>query len=204
MARTRLRFAFTIAEGPNAGLTNGGWRLWINGDTTYLTTKPLEGSWKVSLHGDKAWRVAMTKEHLLTEQPVWSPDQDRAPWKFDPPPFVGGRRMAFAIAVTRGCLRPELLDDSELHIAVQERWDVVTVAYVWQAEPGLAVEPSARPVGEVLTMKNGRQVWMTADTEDVGPHEPEPIPVSSMVEPQSPAEHGVRAPGLLIRGVHLG
>ncbi len=35
------------------------------------------------------------------------------------------------------------------------------------------------------------------------PIEPEPVPISTLLEPQVPGVHEVTAPGALIRGVHL-
>lgn len=204
MARSRIRFAFTIADGPNAYLTSGGWRVWVSGDTVYLTAKPLEGTWKVSLHGDSAWRSAVTTEHLQTENPVWAADQDRAPWKFEPTKFENGVRMMFALAMSRGALGPWAIDETELHIKVEDRWDEITIAYLWQSESGVTPPVARRPIGPVLEMANGRRVWLTAGTEPVAMAKPEPVPATAMIEPRSPSEHDVRAPGWLVRGVHLG
>src|SRR5687768_13810239 len=101
-----VRFRFGIDEGENAALVSAGWRLWVNGEDTYLTAKSLDGTWKLSLHGDAAWRLAVTKEHQQqAERPVWM-DTDRAPWKFEPTPWAQGRRLAFVVAVARGALMP--------------------------------------------------------------------------------------------------
>ncbi|MCW2587282.1 MAG: UDP-N-acetylmuramoyl-tripeptide--D-alanyl-D-alanine ligase [Frankiales bacterium] len=48
--RHRVRFAFTIPDGAHAGLTNGGWRLWVRGEDTYLTNRAFGDVWKLSLH----------------------------------------------------------------------------------------------------------------------------------------------------------
>lgn len=202
MARDRVRFAFTIADGPNAGLSCGGWRLWVHGDSTYLTGTSVGGIWKASLHGDIAWRYAATREHMRSDRPVL-PGHDRVQWTFTPPPFVSGGRLAFAIAATRGALRREQLDTREVHIRVHDRWDQVTVAYVYMTEPSVDFRPS-RLVAGPLALSNDRRVWLTAGTEGVAPIEAESIPVSVMVEPKWPEQHGVAAPGLVLRGVHLG
>lgn len=33
----RIRFAFRLADGPAAGLSCGGWRVWTHGESTYIT-----------------------------------------------------------------------------------------------------------------------------------------------------------------------
>ncbi len=161
MAREVVRFAFTVAEGPGAGLTCGGWRLWTSNEDTYLTAKPFGHVWKVSLYGDAAWRLAVTAEHARSPDPVWS-GADRAPWRFEPPPFADGERLVFAVCVARGALRPQPLDPAESHIRVEDRWDRVTVACVRMTEPGRRLEGHSRAVAGPLPLASGRAVWLTA------------------------------------------
>lgn len=201
MARERLRFAFTIPEGPNAGLTCNGWRLWVSGEDTYIAAVSLQGSWKVSLHADEAWQLAVTKEELAKVRPVYA-GRERAPWRFRPTPFVDGRRLAFVIAVCRSALLPGRLVERERHIAVADRWDQLTMAYVWMSEPEVEVH-GARPVGGPLPLASGRRVWVTAHTQRLESGEAEPPAVASMVEPMWPPEHDVAAPGIMLRGVRF-
>ena len=202
MPKQRIQFAFTIAQGPNAGLTSGSWRLWVRKEDTYIAPADLGGIWKCSLHGDESWQWAVTTEHLASgESPVWR-GPDRAPWKYEATPFVNGHRLAFVICTFRHALRPLPLDPADMHIRVQDRWDEVTLGCLWMTEPGVAFDAD-RIVGGPLALASGRQVWLTARTEAIGDAEPEPLAVSSMLEPAIPQVHGVRAPGVFHRGVHL-
>lgn len=149
----------------------------------------------------------MTREHVESGRPPLLPASgDRASWKFSPTPFIGGRRLAFVVGAARGCLRPGKLDARELHIAVEDRWDLVTVAKVWMtetgADTGLAEHP--RLVGDPFLLSSGRRVWVTADTEFVASVEPEPIPDAVIVKPLWPEEHDVAAPALLAVGARWG
>jgi hypothetical protein len=74
---------------------------------------------------------------------------------------------------------------------------------VWMTEPSISIE-SPRLVGGPLSLRSGRRVWVTAGTEEVMGGRPEPIPATAIVEPVWPAEHGVTAPGVFIRGAHIG
>lgn len=197
-----VRFAFTVNEGPGAGLTCGGWRLWTSKEDTYLTAKPFGHVWKVSLHGDAAWRCAVTAEHTRSPNPVWK-EHDRAPWRFAPTPFADGERLAFAVCVTRGALRPEALDPAESHIRVEDRWDRLTLAYVLMTEPGHRLEGHSRVVAGPLPLDSGRAVWLTAGSEAVEACESGPVPTGTMVEPMWPERHGVRAPGMMVRGINV-
>lgn len=203
MAKDKVAFAFTILSGPNAGLTCGGWRVWTHAEDTFITTKDLGGVWKASLHGEVAWRVALTKEHATSAESVLPRKHDRAVWKFAPTPFINGRRLAFAIGVTRGALLPMSLSAKELHIPVEDRWDALTVAYVWMTEPGVRLnEENHQLVGGPLRLESGRQVWVSADMEPwKGP--PESKPVSAALVVLTPEKNAVRAPGFLLRGVYL-
>ena len=199
-----LRFAFTIAEGPNAGLTSGPWRAWTKGEDCYITPRAPDDVWKVSLHSDVAWRLAMTSEHVASgELPHLPEGVDRAMWKFKPTEFVDGRRLAFAIATTRAALLPGALIETDLHIAVRDRWDEVTVAYFWMTEPDVELSGVDRRVGEPLLLQSGRRLWLSAGVEQVS-GEPEPMADGAVIVPMSPENDDVAAPGLMIKGVRLG
>jgi hypothetical protein len=134
------------------------------------------------------------------------------------PGLVGGRSGALAVraaavrgrraAGVRGLRRagrpaPEPLDPAESHIRVEDRWDRVTVACVRMTEPGRRLEGHSRVVAGPLPLASGRAVWLTAGSEAVEAcePEPEPVPASAIVEPMWPERHGVKAPGLMVRGV---
>lgn len=202
MARPKIAFAFTIEDGRDRGLTSGGWRVWTRHEDTYIVATSLGHVWKTSLHGDSAWRLAVTQEHLATENPVWT-ERDRAPWKFAPTPFVDGLRLAYVVAACRHALLPRALDLKEVQIRVEDRWDQLTMAKIWMTEPGLTFD-APRLIGGPLPLASGRSVWVSADVEELPGGEPEPIAVSSMIEPLWPEEHGVPAPGLLLKGLHIG
>jgi hypothetical protein len=136
MGGKKLRFFFEIVSGPNAGLRCGGWRVLTRKEDTYITTADLGSKWKASLHGDVAWQVAITSENAASSGRLLPAGHDRAPWKFTPPPFVNGRRMAFCIAVSRGALRPDPpVEGDEHRFIVEDRWDMVTTAQVWMKRP---------------------------------------------------------------------
>lgn len=199
-----IRFGFGIDEGPNAGLVSAGWRMWVNRDDTYLTAKSFEGTWKVSLHGDVAWRLAVTSEHQQqSEHPVWT-DHDRAPWKFQPTPWAEGRRLAFVVAIMRSALLPGSLDQDSVRIPVSDRWNELTSAFVWMTEHGVSLDDPG-VLAPPLVLRNGRQVWLTQNREQLDlPDSPEPPSVGASVEPLWPERHDVSAPGILLRGVHWG
>jgi hypothetical protein len=202
--RHRVRFAFTIPDGPHAGLSNGGWRLWVRGEDTYLTNRAFGDVWKLSLHGDEAWQFAVTSEHVRAgAQVVPAARERRVWWTFAPPPMEGGGRFAFAVAVPRGVLRPGALDAGELHIAVEDRWDRLTVARVHMTEPGVDFTP-ARLVAGPLPLASGRQVWLSARAEEAEPAVPSPPPDGAVVEVWSPETHDVAAPGLFLRPMNWG
>lgn len=198
-----IRLAFTIDDGPNAGLTSGGWRVWVHGDSTYIASRGVGGIWKASLHGDTAWQVAVTKEHLASEKPVYA-GNPRAPWVFQPTPFVDGLRLAFVIAITRPSLMPGDIDAADFQVPVRDRWDELTVAYVHMTQAGAHLGGSRRVIAEPLSLDSGRQVWVTWGRERVEPVGPERAPAGAMVEPVWPEQHGVAAPGFVLRGVHVG
>lgn len=198
-----IRFAFTIKDGPNAGLTSGNWRAWTHGEDLYLAAEELSRVWKVSLHSDVAWQLAMTREHVQGgAEPQLPHGVDRAVWKFQPPPFEGGGRLAFVVAVTRASLLVGVLDERALHVAVEDRWDVLNTVKLWMTEPDIELEGISRPLGAPLPLRSGRRVWLAASTEQVE-GEPEPPCTGSMLEPMSPATHGVTAPGVMVKGVHV-
>jgi hypothetical protein len=41
MPKQLIRFTFAITTGPYAGLTTGGWRLWVHGEDTYIADKAI-------------------------------------------------------------------------------------------------------------------------------------------------------------------
>ncbi len=201
MPKKKVRFAFTVAEGPNQGLTSGGWRVWANKEDTYIAPAGMGSIWKGSLHGDDAWRWAVTQEHLSSgAEPVWT-EPDRAPWKFTPTPFVDGRRLAFVICTMRHALRDLPIDPRDIQVPVQDRWDTGTLAMVWMAEPGESIPDDPSMVGYPLELVSGRRVWVTVAIEKL-PYdtEQEPGAISSAIL-ISPDED--RAPGLTHVGVFL-
>lgn len=196
----RLRYRFGITQGSNAGLSSGGWRIWTHDESVYIAAKG--NPWKASLHADDSWRVAVTSEHVrLAREPV-IPHGRATVWEFEPTKFDAGGRMVFAVAATRNALNWQQIDARETVIPVADRWDQITVLYVWMTEA--AVDLHGRPVvGGPLPLSNGRRVWVTSGVEDVDPCEPEPVPAGQAIFPRSPDEHGVAAPGFLIRGVNV-
>jgi hypothetical protein len=150
-----IRFAFTIKDGPNAGLTSGTWRAWTHGEDLYIAPEELSKVWKVSLHADAAWRVAMTSEHVREGvEPQLPHGVDRAVWKFRPPPFEDGGRLAFVVAVTRASLLPGVLDERALPLRSGRRvWlSVGTEPVEGNPEPpcvGSIIEPMSPATHEV-------------------------------------------------------
>lgn len=199
-----VRFAFAIADGPNEGLTSGRWRVWVHHETIYVAPSDLSGKWKASLHGDDAWRVAVTKEHHRAPDAVWA-EEDRAPWKFDPTPFVEGRRLAFVVAVTRGAFKRLPIKSKDSVIEVEDRWDRLPMAKVIVSEPRLPpVEDSGVRVGRELALSSGRSVQVVAAAEAIAATDPEPEPASTVIEVWHPRTHDVAAPGFFLRGVNVG
>lgn len=202
MSRTPgTRFTFTIAEGPNAGLTTGAFKLWTRKEDTYLAPVELGGIWKLSLHADSVWRWAVTQEHLAAPDPI-VPGPGRMAFDYEPVEFENGGRLAFTICAFRHALLPLPLDEKALHIKVNDSWQEVTLAGIWMTEPGVEFAPQ-RQVGEPLTLVSGRRVWVSAWTEPLPNGVPEPQAVSSMIEFAMPDEHGVDGPGVFLRGVNL-
>ncbi|MFI5719059.1 hypothetical protein [Nocardia sp. NPDC051750] len=200
--KQKVRFAFTIREGEHAGWTAGSWRLWVSKEDTYIAAANVGSIWKASLHGDTAWRIAQTSENAQSTTPIIDPKIGRSMWEFDPVPFEGGKRMAFVVAPLRSSYLPGALDPRDNHIAAQDSWDKITIAYIWMTEPGVNLEVD-RIVGGPLTLSSGRQVWLSAGTEPCSQSEEADI-VGSMIEPQMPGRHEVNAPGFLVRGLRLG
>ncbi|NYF15991.1 hypothetical protein HDC37_000805 [Microbacterium sp. AK009] len=198
----RVRFAFRITDGPNAGLTVGRFIVWCHGNDTYIADGDVP-SWKTSLHGEVAWRTAETKESNRSTDARLPEGVDRAPWKYAPPDFVGGHRRAFVIGVTRGALGRWTVPDRYETIQVRDRWDELTKANVWMSQPGTDIPDPPERVGPVLELTNGMRVWVGRGSEELEAIDPEPVPVSAIIEPQIPGVDDVTAPGILIRGVHL-
>lgn len=202
-SKSRLRFAFTIAEGPNAGLTSGPRRAWADGEDFYVIPAKPNDVWKASLHADAAWQLAMTREHVASgELPTLPEGLPRNAWKFKPAEFVDGGRLAFAVAVARSAMLPGELRTGDLHIAVEDRWDKITVGYFWMTEPGVDLAGVERLVGESIVLRSGRRVWLAAGTESVK-GEPEPMADGAVVVPMTPEADDVSAPGLMVKGLGL-
>jgi hypothetical protein len=201
MAKHLARFGFQIIEGPNSGLCLPGWRVRTNREDTYITAKPLGDTWKTSLHGDVCWQHAVTKDHLVrATRPVWQ-GPDRAPWRFQPTPFVDGKRLAFVVATTRGALHAAEPEPKDHIIPVEDRWDELTMASVWMTEPGVELNEPGVFAGP-LPLMSGRRVWLTEDKQRLAEAiAPESESVGAMVEPLWPEQHDVACPGFLVRGV---
>lgn len=195
-----IRFSFTIREGQYQHWTAGSWRVWVNKEDTYITSKTLGSTWKASLHGDESWRIAMTSEHANSPKPLIDPAIGRNLWEFDPTPFEDGKRVAFCIAPQRSTYYPvKDLPTTDAHIGVRDSWDEITVAYVWMTEPDVTIE-DGRIIGEPLTLSSGRKVWVVAGVEPCIQKEDYDV-VGAMVEPLIPGEHDVSVPGFLVRGL---
>lgn len=201
--KKKIRFAFTIQPGGGIPLTSGSLRVWTNKEDTYMTSVALAGTWKVSLHGEVAWQIAATSEHLRSENPVWSASQGRAPWKFSPTEWVNGRRLAFVVAASRGALIAAPIESGDVHITAEDRWDRITMAQIWMTEPDVDLPNDARLVGGPLSLASGRKVWVTADTQEVPGEKELVVARGIMAQPLLPETHNVSAPGLLLRGVHI-
>ncbi len=115
---------------------------------------------------------------------------------------MNGGRLAFVIGTFRHALLPLHLDPRDVHIRVRDRWDEITLACVWMTEPGLDLTGD-RMIGGPLPLTSGRCVWVTAKTEKITPATPQPLAVSSMLEPVWPGQHNVSSPGVLHHGVYL-
>lgn len=199
MARRPFRFAFRIVSGPCAGHGSVGWRLWVHDESVYLTAKSLDGTWKVSLHGDVAWRLAVTSEHLKTSHaPVWR-GSDRAPWKFEPPDFVDGRRLCFVVAATRAAMLPSA-DTDDFDVVVEDRWDQLTSVFVWMTDPGIGFNEVGLIAGP-FPLASGRRVWVTQERQKLPLAQPHSDIVGVLVEPLWPDHDNVTAPGLLLKGL---
>jgi hypothetical protein len=200
MSNPRLRYAFAITQGPNAGLGLGGWRIWTHREDTYVAIKG--NPWKTSLHADSSWRVAVTSEHQNSGNLPLVPGGRATSWEFTPTPFEDGGRLAFVIATYRNALRPTHLDPKDTVVEVPDRWDRLTAIYVWMTEPGVTLDATTI-AGGPLNLLSGRQVWVTSGQEHITPSEPEPVPTGAIVEPRTPGCDDVTAPGFLVRGVNI-
>ena len=58
MAEQTIRFA----SGPKACPSSSNWRLWVNGDDTYLASRQTARTLKLSLHASGTWISAFTSE----------------------------------------------------------------------------------------------------------------------------------------------
>ena len=199
----RRRLAFQIVDGPNAGLASPGWRVWTHRDSIYMTAGTTGGQWKLSLHGDVAWRYGQTSEDQRSDNPVLPAGRDRAVWKFEPTPFENGVRRAFAIAVARHALLPMEMPRKESVVAVEDRWDRLTTLFFEVTLPGVDLQTRRAIVGDPLPLIDDRRLWLTAGSEQCN-GEPERQAVGAMIEPALPDTHDVAFPGILVRGVHIG
>lgn len=202
-SRPRVRFAFRIIDGPNAGLGSPGWRVWTLHDSIYLTNVGTGRQWKLSLHGDASWRYAQTSEDQRSDNPVLPPGHDRAPWVFDPTPFEDGVRRAFAIGVMRAAMLPLPTDTSEVVLPVEDRWDRLTTLFLEVTLEGVDLSTKRRIVATPLPLAGGRRLWLTLGSEQLD-GEPERQAVGAMVSPVKPETDGVAFPGVIVRGVHVG
>lgn len=199
--KERLRYAFAITRGANSGLGCGGWRIWTHYEDTYIAAKGLP--WKASLHADASWRVAVSSEHLVSGKLPVVPGGRATSWEFEPTVFNGGGRLAFAVAVTRNALVQLDIDPQETVIEVADRWDRLTLLYVWMTDAGVTIESPGSILGGPLTLSSGRQVWVTAGEEDIASSGPEPAPAGQMVVPKSPGKEDVASPGFLVCGFNI-
>jgi hypothetical protein len=204
VAKQKTRFAFAITTGPNAGLACPGWRVWTSREDTYITATSVGSMWKASLHGEESWRIALTAENERSESPMLPGGHRNAPWEFEPTTFDGGHRLAFAVAVARGAFRPEAVPANEVVIPVEDRWDQLPIAYIRMTEPGVHLATEQQLVGGPLPLASGRQVWITAGSEQIVAGEPGPVPAGSMIKPLVPARDEVAAPGLIVVAVNIG
>lgn len=202
-AKRRVRFAFRITSGPNAGLGSAGWRVWTHGNSIYMNSVSTGGRWKLSLHGDVAWRYAQTAEDQHSETPTLPAGHERAVWTFTPTPFEDGVRRAFAIAITRAALLPCAVDPKEAVLEVEDRWDRLVTLFLEVTLPGVELTTSRRVIAEPLALSDGRRLWLTLGSEPLD-GQPEPQAVSAMIEPVAPETHGVAFPGVMVRGVRIG
>lgn len=196
-----IRFSFRITSGPDAGLSVGQFRIWCHGDDTYVADVGVP-AWKTSLHGEVAWQTAETRESFTSPSPRLS-GGERAPWKFTPPDFVNGRRLAFVIGVTRGSLGNEHAPERYETVEVRDRWDELTKVNLWMGQPGVSTPSASERIGPVLGLSSGNRVWAAVGREPIAAVVPEPLPVTAAIEPQIPGIHDVTAPGLLLWGVHV-
>jgi hypothetical protein len=206
----KVRFAFTLPHRDDGTQprTCGGWRIWCHNEDTYISATSLNNTWKASLHGDAAWRVAVTTENMRGPKPVLpAGTRDRAPWKFTPTPFVDGRRLAFVVAVTHSALLPAKLDRKELQIDAATDPGMITMARIWMTEPGVDFDPSTLVAGP-LPLQSGRRVWVDSATETFDAPAPDPryahLPIeSTMTLVKDPKDGQARAPGMLTIGISL-
>lgn len=199
----RASIGFKIENGVNAGLAHGSWAINTHGEDTYIWV--VKGVLKVSLHGDAAWQVAYTSEHVASGRaPAW-PGEGRTVFPLTPTPFdVHGRRMVLLIAVQRDAMLSHPLPRCDAVISVQDKWDEITVACLWMTEPGVVLEPTERVVAGPLPLRSGRNIWVSQRTDVWTPPERPDLPcVGAIVEPTDWSADGPLAPLLLVRGFHV-
>lgn len=197
-----ISWTFAITSGANAGLSNGPWKLNTSREDVYLWLTPRRGPLKLSLHGDDAWRIAYTREHMMTDNPLW-PSNDRLAYSFTPPPFdAQGRRLALRLIMTRAAMLPGLQDPGSYTIPVDDRWDRLTAACLWMTEPDASLDSAFEMIGSPLPLESGRQVWIVRATQGTN-GVPEPQCDGAMIQPLDPQEGGPDVPTLLVTGVNI-
>ncbi|GGU71481.1 hypothetical protein GCM10010275_01990 [Streptomyces litmocidini] len=98
---------------------------------------------------------------------------------------------------------PAPIDSNDVHIAVEDRWDQITMAQIWMTEPEVALPDGVRLIGGPMPLVSGRNVWVTAETQEVPGEEEGRVASGIMAQALLPGTHDVSAPGLLLRGVHV-
>jgi hypothetical protein len=143
------------------------------------------------------------RENMRSDHAVLPAGHDRVLWRYTPPPFEDGVRLAFVIAVSRPALLPGGGDGDDVIIGVQDRWDRLACARILMTEPGGALSSIDPLLAEPWTLTSGRRVWLTARSEVAPAMEPEDPSAGAIVQPMWPEAHGVTAPGFLLKGVRL-
>lgn len=215
--KPKVRFAFTVGEGPNQGCTSGPLRVWTHKEDTYIAGDETAKIWKASLHGDDAWRFAMTSEHHASGEEPRLPDvpemPQRAPWTFEPTPFIDGVRLAFVVAAFRSALLPkpqEKPGKDIVQVLVRDRYNELTKVEIWMTEPDTDIHFTAdspeQQIAAPLPLASGRRVWLFAARENIPePDDDDSTPyVGSLIQPQVPGIDAVSAPGVLLIGVRIG
>lgn len=79
--------AIRFAVGTPDGARSSTWRVWASSDSSvFVSTRPIAGHLKVSLHSSGRWRIGFTDPAAAAR--IGAPPRDRAFDKFTPPPDV--------------------------------------------------------------------------------------------------------------------